>query len=139
CNKVVALDPGDYSIWYVQTKLLKKLAKYPEAIDALENGLKSAALKDHPEAAQHLYFELGNLYESTDKFGPAADAFNKAAAILEHPDVIAEKGHFPREAILARAAETYEKIGQLYRKAKQYDAAIAALRKAQERAPDRAG
>ena len=138
CKKVVDLNPGDYSIWYVQAKVLKKFAKYPEAIAAMENALKSDLLKDHPEAAQQLYFELGELCESTEKFGPAADAFNKAAAILEHPDQIMRKGPFPRELILARAAETYEKISQHYRKAKRNDEAIASLRKAQERAPERA-
>ena len=137
-KKVVALDPGDYAIWYVQAKLLKKFAKYPEAIAAMENALKSALLKDHPEAAQQLYFELGELCESTDKFSHAAEAFAKAAAILEHPDQIMRKGPFPRELIVARAAETYEKISNLYHKAKKYDEAIAALRKAQDRAPERA-
>jgi tetratricopeptide (TPR) repeat protein len=138
CKKIVALDPEDYAIWYVQAKLHKTTGQYPEAIADLKNGLVSVDLNDHPEAAQQLYIELGQLYESTDKFGPAADAFNRAAAILEHPDQIAAKAHLPREAILARASETYEKIGQLYRKAKQYDDAIAALAKAQERAPERA-
>ena len=139
CKKVVALNPDDYLIWYVQAKLHKARINYPEAIAALESGLKSETLKEHPEATQQLYFELGTLFESSDKFGPAADAFNKSAAILEHPDTIAAKGHIPREAVLARAAETYEKIGLLYRKAKQYDQAIAAFAKAQERAPDSAG
>ena len=139
CKKVVDLDPGDYSTWYVRAKLQRTHSRYPEAIDALEQGLKSAALKDRPEAGQQMYLELGSLYEHIEKFGPAADAYNKAAVILEHPDVIAEKAHVPIEAVRARAADTYEKIGQLYRKAKQYDQAIASLAKAQERAPDRAG
>jgi tetratricopeptide (TPR) repeat protein len=139
CKKVVELDPGDYSIWFVTAKLHKTMAKYLEAIAALQNALKSEALKEHPEAAQHLYIELGNLCERTDKFGAAADAFNKAAAILEHPDQIAEKGHVPRAAVLARASETYERIGQLYRKAKRYDDAVAALKKARDRSPESAG
>lgn len=139
CKKVVALDPADYASWYVQGKLLKTMVKYPEAIAALEQGLKSARIADHPEAAQQLYFELGSMRENAGQFGAAADAFNKAAAILERPTLIMDKGPFPRAAIDARAAETYEKISQLYRKAKQYQPAIAALRKAQEHAPDRAG
>lgn len=138
CKTVVRLDPSDYATWYAQAKIHKVYGRYPDAIDAMERGLKSARLTDHPEAAQQMYFELGNLCESAERPGPAADAYNKAAAILEHPDSIMRKGPFPREAIEARAAETYEKIGQLYRKAKQYDSAITALRKAQEHAPDRA-
>lgn len=138
CSKVVVLDPGDYGSWYALAKLNKSLAKYPDAIAAIESGLKSARLKDHPEAAQQLLFELGTLYESVDKPGPAADAYNKAAVILEQPEVIQAKGNFPRELILARASEMHEKIGQLYRKAKQYEASLEAMSKAQAVAPDRA-
>jgi tetratricopeptide (TPR) repeat protein len=137
-QKVVALDPNDIAMWYVQAKLHKSTLKYADAINALEQGLKSPELKENPGAAQQMYLELAGLFESTDKFGPAADAFSKAAAILEHPDEIADKAHIPREAVLARASETYEKIGQLYRKAKRYDESITALRTAQERAPERA-
>jgi tetratricopeptide (TPR) repeat protein len=137
-QKIASLDPGDFQNWYIQAKLHKTLLKYTEAIAALEKALNCAAIPDHPEAAQGIYIELGELYDTTQKFGPAADAFNKAAALLEHPDVIAAKGHVPRELVLARASETYERIGILYRKAKRYDDAITAYRKAQERAPVRA-
>lgn len=139
CKKVVALDPGDYGMWYVLAKIEKASGQFPGAIASLESALKSARLKDHPEAAQALHFELGSLFESSNKFGPAADAYNKAAAILEHPDLIEARANIPHQAVLLRAAETYEKIGMLYRKAKQHDQAIAALKKAAERAPDRAG
>lgn len=138
-RKVLDLDPGDYGTWYVLSKLHKSSARYAEAISALESGLKSAAIKDHPEAAQQLYLDLGTLYENANKFGPAADAYTKAAAILEHPDQIEAKTNVSRDAILARTAETYEKIGELHHKAKQYDEAIAALQKAQARVPQRAG
>jgi len=137
-ERVRALDPGDFSICYTQAKLLRTLAKYPEAIAALEAGLKSPRLKDHPEAAQQMYLELGSQYEGLEKFGPAADAYSKAADILEHPDALMAKGPFPREAILARAAETHEKIGQLYRKAKRHDDALAALERAQKHDPAQA-
>lgn len=139
CKKVVALDPEDFGSWYVQAKIQKAMVQYAEAIVSLQSALKSTALKEHPEAAQALHFELGSLYESTGKFGPAADAYNKAAAILEHPDLIEERARVPHEAVLMRASETYEKIGLLYRKAKQYDRAIAAFKKAAERAPEHAG
>ncbi|MSQ93428.1 MAG: tetratricopeptide repeat protein [Gemmataceae bacterium] len=138
-KKVVALDPGDYSTWYVLAKLHKSSARPTDAIAALERGLQAAAIKDHPGAAQQLWLDLGGLHEGLGKFGPAADAYAKAAAILEHPDQIQAKAHVPREAILARASETYEKIGELHGKAKQYDQAIAALEKSQALAPERAG
>jgi tetratricopeptide (TPR) repeat protein len=138
-KKVTDLDPDDFSTWFVQAKLQKAIIRYADAIASLERGVKSPQIKNHPEAAQQMYLDLGGLYENAEKFAPAADAFNKAAAILEHPDRIAEIAHVPLEAVKGRAAETYERIGQLYRKAKQYDDAIAALSKAKDRAPERAG
>ncbi len=109
------------------------------AIASLNIALKSERLKEHPEAAQALHFELGSLYESSEKFALAAEAYNKAAAILEHPDLIEARANIPHQAVLLRTAETYEKIGQLYRKAKQHEQAITALKKAADRAPERAG
>jgi tetratricopeptide (TPR) repeat protein len=138
CKKVVELDPGDYLMWYAQAKLLKALNRYPDAIAVLEKGVKCDALKEHPEAAQAFYVDLGELLENANKFGPAADAYKHAAAILEHPDQIIAKGPFPRDGIQARAAEIHEKIGQLYLKAKRYPDAVAALKQAQALAPDRA-
>lgn len=138
-SRVLDLDPEDFSTWYVQAKLQRTLVRYPDAIASLQRGLKAKGLKDHPEAAQQMYLELGSLYEHNEKFGPAAEAYHHAAEILEHPDRIAEKAHVPIEAVKARAADTYEKIGQLYRKAKQPEKAIAALTAAQERVPDRSG
>jgi tetratricopeptide (TPR) repeat protein len=138
CKKTLALDPGDFKTWYAQAKLFRSTARYPEAIASLERGLKSAAIADHPEAAQAIYFDLGELYEEAGKHGLAADALNKAAAILEQPDLLMTRGDFQRTVILARAADTYEKIGELSRKAKRHDDALTAYAKAQKLAPQRA-
>src|SRR5262249_52768388 len=59
--------------------------------------------------------------------------------ILEHPAPIMEKEPIPEAIILTKASETQEKIAQLYRKAKRFDEAVAALRKAQKDSPERAG
>jgi tetratricopeptide (TPR) repeat protein len=139
CRKGLDLDPGDPELWYVAARMHKAQGQHAEAQNALRKALATEQVKDHPEQAQQLWLDLGELHEACQQFAPAADAYVKAAQILEHPDTILEKGNFSRAAIVARAAETYERIGNLYRKAKQYDQAIDALRKAQQRAPERAG
>lgn len=138
CRKTLERAPGDHHIWYISARIYKALAKQTEAREALVKGLATESVKDHPEAAQQMYFELGNLCELGEQYAQAAAAFTKAAAILEHPDLLLEKGNFDRKAIRARAADTYERIGNLHRKAKQYDQAIEAYRHAQQRAPERA-
>jgi tetratricopeptide (TPR) repeat protein len=139
CRKGLELDPGDPELWYVAARLYKVQGQLAEARSAMRKALATERVKDHPEQSQQLYLDLGELCEASQEFAQAADAYTKAAEILEHPDRILEKGNFSREAIVARAAETYERIGNLYRKAKKYDQAIDALRKAQQRAPERAG
>lgn len=138
CRKTLERSPGDHATWYISARIHKALGKPAEARAALVKGLATEGAKEHPEAAQQMYFELGNLHELGEQYAEAAAAFTKAAAILEHPDLILEKGNFDRAAIRARAAETYERIGNLYRKAKQFDKAIEAYRHAQQRAPERA-
>lgn len=139
CRKALALDRGDPELWYVSARLHKAIGKYAEAQADLRQALATERVKGHPEQAQQLYLDLGELLEASQDYGPAADAYNHAAQILEHPDRLLDKGNFSREAIVARAAETYERIGNLYRQAKKYPEAVEAFRKAQERAPERSG
>jgi tetratricopeptide (TPR) repeat protein len=138
CRKVVELDPDDFDTWALLARLHKAMARYPEARAALQAGLKAAGIDGRPELAQQMYFDLGTLCEADGQFAAAADAYSRSAALLDHPDVIAEHAGVGKELVLQRAAETYERIGDLYRKAKKYDQAVAAYVKAQERAPLRA-
>ncbi len=137
--KVVELDAEDYESWFIAARLQKAMGKYADARASLDKGLATERVKDHPELAQQMFLDLGALHEVEERFTLAADAFIKAAAILEHPDALLDKGEFDRNLILMRASETYEKIGNLYRKGKKYDEAVAAYKKAQARFPDRAG
>jgi tetratricopeptide (TPR) repeat protein len=139
CRRGLDLDPNDPELWYVAARIHKAQGQQKEAQAALRKALATEQVKEHPEQAQQLWLDLGELYEATQDYASAADAYTHAALILEHPDTILEKGNFSREAIVARAAETYERIGNLYRKAGKYDQAIDALRKAQQKAPERAG
>jgi tetratricopeptide (TPR) repeat protein len=139
CRKALALDKGDPELWYVSARLHKACGLYADAQADLRQALATEHVRTHPEQAQQLYLDLGELLELAHDYGPAADAYLRAAQILEHPDRLLDKGNFSREAIVARSAETYERIGNLYRKAKKYPEAIDALRKAQERAPERVG
>src|SRR5262249_51241079 len=111
----------------------------PDARQALQQGLKIDVAKSNPELAQQMYFDLGGILETEGALRPAAEAFAQAVKILEHPDHMLEGGVVTREMVASRIAEVYERIGHLYRKAKQYDQAIEAFKIAQARFPTVAG
>ncbi len=139
CRKVVARNPDDYEVWTILGRLHKTMAHYADARQAYEKGLKAAGLLDErPELAQQMYFDLGAIHEAEERYAAAADAYTRAAQLLDHPDVIAEHAGVGKDLVVQRTAEMYERIGDLYRKAKQYDRAAAAYHKAQERVPARA-
>ncbi len=139
CKKSLALIPDDFETWFLAGRIHKSLGQFADAQKSLERGLATESIKEHPEVAQSMWLELGSMHELAEEVVPAIRAYTAAAAILDHPDVLLEHGAFQREVILARAAETYERIGNLQRKAKNYPEAIAAYQKAQQRSTDDAG
>lgn len=138
-HKALALDADDFTTWFLSSRIHKSLGQFPEAQRALERGLGTKSVEDHPEIAQGMWLELASIHEVADELAPAIKALNAAAAILDHPDLLLEHGAFEREIIVKRAAETHERIGNLCRKAKRYPEAIAAYQKAQQRTGDQTG
>jgi len=133
------LDPDDYEVWFISARIQKSIGQFSDALKSVERGLATKSLEDRPDIAQSMWLELATMYELTDEVEPAIKALSAAAAILDHPDLILEHGPFERSAILAKAAETYERIGNLHRKSKRYPEAITAYQKAQQRTPDGSG
>jgi tetratricopeptide (TPR) repeat protein len=139
CQKVVALDPGDYETWFIYARQLKAQGQLAQARAALARGVRSKALLEHPDVRQQMYFELGVLCENARDLEQARTAFGQAARILDHPNALLESGPFDRDEIRARAADLYERIGRICVQARKYDEAVAAFRQAQARARDRMG
>jgi tetratricopeptide (TPR) repeat protein len=139
-KRVLELDETDHESWFLAARLHKGLGEWKAYRAALDKGLAVPGLvQEEPQLAQQLYFDLGQYLESTEDLAGAIRAYAESAKILDHPDVILDHGPFVRESIVARSAETYEKIGDLERKLKNFDAAIQAYRTAQARQPDGAG
>jgi tetratricopeptide (TPR) repeat protein len=139
CRKVLAVDPGDYETWFIYGRQLKTQGQLKEARQAFSRGVRCAGLKEHPDILQQLQFELGVLYENAKEYPQAIKAFTAAARILDNPAALLEAGPFDPAEITARGAELYERIGRLAVKARQFDQAVGAFRKAQAKAGDKAG
>ncbi len=138
-QKTLALNADDFETWFLTSRIHKSLGQFAEAQKTLERGLATVSLKEHPEIAQSMWFDLAAMHELADEWEPAIKALSAAVAILDHPDLLLEHGPFQRELIVKRAAETYERLGNLCRRTKKYPEAIAAYQKAQQRSPDNSG
>jgi tetratricopeptide (TPR) repeat protein len=138
-RKVLELDPGDYAVAYLYARQLRDAGKTAEARQALQQVLSMPCLKDHPEVAQQIHVDLGTLHELAEEAVPAAEAYLRAAKILDHPDPFLENGLLTRAMIAKRSAELHERAGKLYMRAKKYDESAAAFRRAQQCDPDGAG
>ena len=137
--RVLDLDPGDYETWFMAARLHKALSNAKEARHALERGLKTAGVKERPDVVQQMNIDLAGHYEAAEETAKAIEALTEAAKILDHPETLLDHGPFSRGLILTRAGETHERIGNLYRKLKKTDEAVAAFKKAQASNPERAG
>ncbi|MFO0966525.1 MAG: tetratricopeptide repeat protein [Gemmataceae bacterium] len=135
-TKTFELDPGDFDNCFVLARLNKSMGRYKEAIAVLEKATSSPELRKNLPLAQQIHADLAHLFETSEEFGKAALQLSKVAEILDHPDLLTDEGPFQRGMILAKAAETWEKIGHLHRKVKEYDKALAAYKNAQKRSPD---
>lgn len=139
-KSVIKLEPEDHPSWFLAARLHKSLGELKEYRAALEKGLAVPGLvEEQPAIAQQLFLDLGQHLEASDDAADAIRAYAEATRILDHPDLLMEHGPFQRESIVAKAAETYEKIGHLERRLKHYDAALKAYRTALERLPDGGG
>ncbi len=138
-DRALELDPGDHETWFIAARLHKSLGHDKETRHALKRGLEAPGLLDRPDIAQQMYLDLAGLCEAAEEIPQAIAALGGAAKILDHPDALMEFGAFNRDLILARAADTHERMGNLYRKQKNYKEALTAFKKAQEANPEHAG
>ncbi len=138
-SKVLELDPSDHEMWFVAGRLNRAMGNDKDARTALKRGLEVPGIQDHPDMAQQIFLDLGTMCEAAGEIPQAIAALTGAVKILDRPDLLMEYGPFNRDLILTRAAETHERIGNLYRNEKKFDQAVAEYKKAQVAIPERAG
>ena len=132
------LDPDDHMTWFFAARLHKGFGQMKEFRTCVEKVLATPDLaQDDPALAQQLYLDLARYLESSDAPAEAVAPYRSALKILDHPDLLQDHGPLiERQAIVAKAGEIYEKLGDLLTKLKQYDDAVAAYRKSIERRPE---
>jgi tetratricopeptide (TPR) repeat protein len=127
---VLKEDADDYQTSYVAARLLRSRSQLKEACDVLLVGLKSPRLADRPDLHQQMEYDLAVLYERQERYAEAAAAFERSAAILDHPDELLEI-HVSAEELQLRSAESHERAGRNFLEARQFDKAVTAFQQAQ--------
>ncbi len=131
-RKALELDPDSYETWYLYARQLRGRGDFKEAAEALGKALGCSEIKERPDLAHQLNYDLGVLHERAGEAEKAAAAFTEAVKLLEHTDA-------PPEQAAMRAAETLERVGRIWAQARRFDRAVAAFRKAQQAYPAGAG
>jgi tetratricopeptide (TPR) repeat protein len=139
CRRSLDLEPGDGETWYIYARQLKVLGRTQDAIAALDKAAACPGLKERPDLRLQVHLDLGVLHESAQEFAAAVDAFTEVTDLLLNGEVPAgeQPGAPGAEELANRAAETFERLGRVCVRAKHFDRAVAAYRKAQEMDPQR--
>ncbi|MFO0877378.1 MAG: tetratricopeptide repeat protein [Gemmataceae bacterium] len=138
CKKVLQVDPTDATTGYAYARQLRTLERFDDAIAALNQASRSDRLKEMPDLASQIHFDLGMLQERKGNWKAAEAAFRKVVEILETSPVLLTSGKFNREEITGQVAETLERIGKLCLKSNQVNEAVRAFDQARRKDPLRA-
>jgi tetratricopeptide (TPR) repeat protein len=142
CKKALDLDPGDYATWHLYARQLHMHNRPKEAASAFERALGCAALKEHPDLAAQIAFDLAVLQESLSEFDRSEAAYLHVIKLLNDPAALMDSADISREEIDERAADTYERLGRVTLRAGKHDKAkdyfVQARDKVKERDPVRA-
>jgi tetratricopeptide (TPR) repeat protein len=133
CRQAIVLDPTDYELLYRYGREMQERGRLEEAAATLAKAAKLPSAKDHPEHLAEMCFSLGVLCEELKQYDQAALAFEQVVEILDSPEALGDGALLLRRQIDAESAKTYERLGRVYLKAKHYEKAMQAFRKAQQK------
>jgi tetratricopeptide (TPR) repeat protein len=133
CKRTLELDPADYKTGYLYARQLRAQEKRKEAIAVLLKVATAPGLKDRPDQAAQIRFDLGALYEQLGDLAGAEKALRSAVALLDNPAPLVETGRYSKEEVIGQAADTWERIGRICLKAGAADRAIRAFEQAQKK------
>jgi tetratricopeptide (TPR) repeat protein len=138
CRRTLALDREDYQTGYLLARQLRGLDRDKEAIAVLQKTVKAKKLRERPDQAAQLWFDLGLLQEKAANLTEAEKCLRQVVSCLDKVGGMIDSGRLTREEVTSQAAETCERLGRICLKAKAIDRAIRAFEEAQKKDPLRA-
>jgi tetratricopeptide (TPR) repeat protein len=138
CRRALARDREDYRTGYLLARQLRGMDRSDEAIEVLKKMTKAQSLKERPDLAAQMWFDMATLQEQAGDLDGAEKAMRKVAHLFDNAPAMIEASQFTREEVAAQAAETYERLGRICLKAKAVNRAVRAFELAQKKDPQRA-
>ena len=133
CRRTLELVPGDYRTGYLLARQLRGLERFKEAIAVLKKTVRAKALKERPDQAAQIWFDLAMLQEKMGDLAGAEKSLLEVAGLFDNSAAMIASGHLSREEVTAQSAETYERLGKVCLKAKAIDRAVRAFEQAQKK------
>jgi tetratricopeptide (TPR) repeat protein len=138
CRATLALAPDDYQTGDLLARQLRGLERFEEAAAALKKVAQAKGLKDRPDQAAQIWYDLALLQEKVNDLAGAEKSLRRVAGLFEKPAALIEAGHFTREEVATQAAETWERLGRVCLKARAVTRAVRAFEQAKKKDPLRA-
>lgn len=130
-KKAVELDPENYQLLRRLGVHMAGQRKIPEAVQLLEQALDSELLKKQSADFVTLNRDLALLYGAIGRNADAAKAYTVVFEALTQPGKY-KLDFRTRALLLGDPSTTYEKMGQVFLDAEQYELALSAFEKAVE-------
>jgi tetratricopeptide (TPR) repeat protein len=138
CRRVLELEPDDCETGYRYARQLRVLGRNKEALEALTQTADCPRLKEKLELRAQVFYDLGQLQEEAGALEKAEKSLRDVLAVLDNPAALMEQGPYNRDEIVSQSAETHERLGKLYLKAKKSAEAVAEFEAAMKQDPQRA-
>ncbi len=138
CRAALALDPNDLDLLVLYARELQERGRLSEAAEALEKAVRLPAVSDRPEQLAQVCLDLGKLLEEQKHYARAARAYEQAVRVLDQSELLSALAPAAQKQINAELARTYERLGQMELLNRQFDKAVKAFSRAQEKDPLRA-
>ncbi len=127
CKRVIATDPGDVETIAL---LIDRYKDDPPAAEAfLKQTLANPKLDKTATGALYLEFELGNLYEATQRTNQAAASFAKIMDALDEKSNARLNPSELRRFLGNDEGQAYLRFGRVFLQATKFDLAIRAFRR----------
>jgi tetratricopeptide (TPR) repeat protein len=138
CRRTIARDREDYRTGFLLARQLRAMDRNDEAVEVLQKITRAKSLKERPDQAAQIWYDLATLQEQSGDLAGAEKSLRKVAHLFDNASAMVESSHFTREEVASQAAETYERLGRVCLKLKAVSRAVRAFEMAQKNDPRRA-
>jgi tetratricopeptide (TPR) repeat protein len=136
-KKYLKLNPDDYATSFNYASQLLELNRRAEALAVLQKTTRCKGIEEQWQLLSLVWLHLGSLQEQEKNWKEAEKSYREVLAILDKPRPFLGPGNATAEEAAAdlasQVAETWERIGDVCRKAGRFPQAIEAFQAARKK------